>query len=61
VHRAEEDIVALVQNALCAVAVVHVDIRNCWLGSAFHQHLRSDRGVIEIAEPAGQIGIDVMT
>ena len=60
-HRAEEHIVALIQNALRAVAVMHVDIQNRRLGAAVHQHLCGNRGVVEIAEPAGQIGIDVMT
>ncbi len=60
-HRAEEHIVALVQDALRAIAGMHVDIQHRRLGAATYQHLRRDRRIVQIAEPARQIGVGVMS
>src|SRR6266851_482982 len=59
-QRDEEHVGPLVEDALRAVAVMDVDIEDGDAAEREAQMLRGDRGVVEIAEAAGLVGIGVM-
>ena len=56
-----QDVGPCIENALRAVAVMHIDIEDRDALVALPQMSRCDRGVVEKAEAAGHVGIGVMT
>ena len=59
-QRGEEHVGPIVEDALRAVAVMHVDVENRNARQRAAHVLRRDRDVVEIAEPAGHVGIGVV-
>ena len=55
-----QHIVAVIENALRTVAVMHIDIQNCGAQATGAQPLCGDPGVVEKAEPPRQIAVSMM-